>query len=639
MSTSMLMSLGTRAMTAAYAQLNSVGNNIANANTPGYSRQQTIQSTTEGQFTGAGFFGRGVTVQTVQRASNLFLTQQAAGARSSAAADSVRSQMLQQLEKVFGTGASGLGGSATQLFNSFADLAASPSDLSARQAVLARAEDLASTARSYSDQIGMVQANVRNDVSNSVSEVNTLAKQVAQLNTRISQALGTGHQPNDLLDARDELVRQISDKIEVHTISAANGSMSVFVAGGQSLVLGSQANELVARPDDYDSTRSAVGISVSGQVTPLSSKDLGGGSLAGLLEFQDIDLVDARNRLGQLVAGLVSAANTQQSFGIDLSGAQGTDLFKLGKSLALPASSNASAGGIPLATVSVQIVDAKALKASEYTMEDDPNNAGAYLVTRLADVPPTVFTNVQPGDVIDGFSFSLGVPTPSAGDRFLLQPSSAVASGMEVALSNPRSVAAASPLTAVAALANKGTASVGSLMIVAAKTAPYQQMTVHFTDANGGYELLDSGGAQLATGTWSPQSPIAYNGFELRLEGQPALDDSFTIDLTAYPAGNNGNALAFDNLAERNLIDGQSVTDAYALLLSDVGVRVQGAMSAADTSSAVSTRASEALTSEVGVNLDEEAAKLIQFQQAYQAAAKMLQTAQTIMDTLLQLGR
>jgi len=639
MSTSMLMSLGTRAMTAAYAQLNSVGNNIANANTPGYSRQQTIQSTTEGQFTGAGFFGRGVTVQTVQRASNIFLTQQAAGARSSAAADSVRSEMLQQLEKVFGTGASGLGGSATQLFNAFADLAASPSDLSARQAVLARAEDLASTARSYSDQIGMVQANVRNDVSNSVSEVNTLAKQVAQLNTRISQALGTGHQPNDLLDSRDELIRQISDKIEVHTISAADGSMSVFVAGGQSLVLGSQSNQLVARPDNYDSSRTAVGISVSGQMTPLGSKDLGGGSLAGLLEFQDTDLVDARNRLGQLVAGLASAANTQQSFGIDLSGAQGTDLFKLGKSQALPASSNASAGGVPLATVTVQISDAKALKASEYTMEDDPNNAGAYLVTRLADVPPTVFTNVQPGDVIDGFSFSLGAPPPSPGDRFLLQPSSGVANGMAVALSNPRSVAAASPLTAVAALANKGTASVGSLMIVADKTAPYQPMTVHFTDGAGGYELLDAGGAQLATGNWSPQSPIAYNGFELRLEGQPALDDTFSIDLTAYPQGNNGNALAFDSLAERNLIDGQSVTDAYALLLSDVGVRVQGAMSAADTSSAVSTRASEALTSEVGVNLDEEAAKLIQFQQAYQAAAKMLQTAQTIMDTLLQLGR
>jgi flagellar hook-associated protein 1 FlgK len=377
---------------------------------------------------------------------------------------------------------------------------------------------------------------------------------------------------------------------------------------------------------------------VSGQVTPLSAKDLGGGSLSGLLEFQNSDLVDARNRLGQLMAGLASAANTQQSFGIDLSGAQGTDLFTLGKSVALPATSNASAGGVPLATVTVQLVDAKALKPSEYTMEDDPNNPGAYRVTRLADAPPTVFSNVQPGDVIDGFSFSLGAPPPSAGDRFLLQPSSAAANGMEVALSNPRSVAAASPLTAVAALANTGTASVGSLMIVAAKTAPYQQMTVHFTDANGGYELLDSGGAQLATGTWSPQTPIAYNGFELRLEGQPALDDKFNIDLTAYPAGNNGNALAFDNLANRNLVDGQSVTDAYALLLSDVGVRVQGAISAADTSSAVSTRASEALTSEVGVNLDEEAAKLIQFQQAYQAAAKMLQTAQTIMDTLLQLG-
>jgi len=195
------------------------------------------------------------------------------------------------------------------------------------------------------------------------------------------------------------------------------------------------------------------------------------------------------------------------------------------------------------------------------------------------------------------------------------------------------------PVTAVAAIANSGTASVASLRIVAAPTAAYQPLTLRFIDASGGYELVDSANTVLAAGTWSAGSPVATNGFELRLDGTPAMGDRFTIAPTAYPAASNGNALAFDDMATRPLIDGQTFGDAYAQLLSELGVRVQSATATADSSSAVAERASQALTGEVGVNLDEEAARLIQFQQAYQAAAKMLQTAQVVLDTLLQLGR
>lgn len=628
---SMLMQLGTRAMFAAYAQLQTTGQNISNANTPGYSRQQVSLGTAAGQYTGAGFFGRGVTVESVTRATNMFLTAQVAATRSVAASDAARLGMLQQLERVFNIGQGGLGFAATSLFNAFADLAAAPADLSARQAVLARAEDFASLARSNSDQIEMLQANVVNDVRNSVQDVNAMATQVANLNAQIVSALATSHTPNDLMDARDSLIARIGEKLEVQTINSSDGSVSVFVGGGQSLVLGGQSNKLVARRDPMDPSRVALSIQVPGFETPLVESQLGAGSIAGLIEFQNKDLTDARNRLGQLVASLGAAMNQQQSFGIDLAGQPGGPLFTMGAPVALPRSTN----GVPAGQVDLAVTDSSVLKASEYLLEEDLSAPGTWVATRLSDgFRHTGLTGG--GEVIDGFSVTFSAP-PQAGDKFLLKPVSTAAMNTATAITNPRGIAAASPLQASAPAANTGTMSIGALDIVAAPTVAYGPLTVQFTSATGDYDILD-GGVPVASGTWDGSAPIQYNGFALSLKGVPALNDSVAINPTTVPAASNGNALSFDGLASRLLIDGQTVTDAYAETLSSVGVRVQGMTAAAETSANVAQRTEEALTSEVGVNLDEEAARLIQYQQAYQAAAKMLQTAQQVMDTLISLG-
>lgn len=628
---SMLMQLGTRAMFAAYAQLQTTGQNISNANTPGYSRQQVSLGTAAGQYTGAGFFGRGVTVESVTRATNMFLTAQVAATRSTAASDAARLGMLQQLERVFSIGQGGLGFAATSLFNAFSDLAAAPADLSARQAVLARAEDFASLARSNSDQIEMLQANVVNDVRNSVQDVNAMATQVANLNAQIVSALATSHTPNDLMDARDSLIARIGEKLEVQTINSSDGSVSVFVGGGQSLVLGGQSNKLVARRDPMDPARVALSIQVPGFETPLVESQLGAGSIAGLIEFQNKDLTDARNRLGQLVASLGAVMNQQQSFGIDLAGQPGGPLFQIGAPVALPRSTN----GVPAGQVDLAVTDPSVLKASEYLLEEDLSAPGTWVATRLSDgFRHTGLTGG--GEVIDGFSVTFSAP-PQAGDKFLLKPVSTAAMNTATAITNPRGIAAASPLQASAPAANTGTMSIGALDIVASPTAAYGPLTVQFTSATGDYDILD-GGVPVASGTWDGSAPIQYNGFSLSLKGVPALNDTVAINPTTVPAASNGNALSFDGLASRLLIDGQTVTDAYAETLSSVGVRVQGMTAAAETSANVAQRTEEALTSEVGVNLDEEAARLIQYQQAYQAAAKMLQTAQQVMDTLISLG-
>ena len=634
MTTSSLMSLGTSALYAANAQLLTTSNNIANANTPGYSRQSVELATDGSAYNSAGYFGRGVTVTTVSRAANMFLSQQAVATGSAAAADGVRRDMLSQLEKVFAGGEAGLGHAATQIFNAFADVAVNPTDLSARQAVLGRLEDFASLARNSSDQIEALQANVVHDVQGGIVEVNTLASELAKLNLSIAAASNRGHSPNELLDQRDELVRRIGSQVSVHTVQGPDQTVAVYVGSGQTLVLGGASFKLVPQANPYDPSRIAVGINIGGQVTQLGTDAVGEGQIAGLLRFQDGDLAEARGRLGQLAAGLGLALNNQQALGLDLQGQAGSPLIQMRGPQALPAGGNVrDASGAYVASVALRVVDPGALTASDYQLEPDRSNAGQYKLTRLAD--GKVFPPVSDGDTVDGFTITIGANAPQAGESFLLKPVSNAASGISAVLKNPRGLAAANPMTAAVNPANTGTASVAALTVLAPPTTGYQALSLRFTDDAGGYDLLDAGSNLLQAGSFSAGQAIVYDGLSLTLNGVPRRGDTVSLAPTSHPAASNGNALRFDNLANLGLIDGSTVAEAYSNVLADIGVRVQGAVASADNTATVAARARAELSADIGVNLDEEAARLIQFQQSYQAAAKVLQTAQTLFDTLL----
>lgn len=641
-----LMTLGRQAASVAYAQLQVTGNNIANANTPGYSRQSAQLATSAGtSFNGSGYFGTGVTISTVARASNMFLSGQVVAAASAAAADGVRRDMLSQLEQVFGGGEAGLGQAATQIFNAFADVAAAPTDLSARQAVLGRLNDFASLARSSSQQIEVLQANLKSDVSGGVAEVNTLAQQLAKLNLRIVSASGGGQQPNELLDQRDLLIKRIGEQVQVQTYISADETANVFVGNGQTLVQGQHANELVALSDLADPNRMAVGVKIGGRVMPLENAVVGDGMIGGLLRFQDHDLADARNRLDQLVIGMADALNFQQALGRDLLNEAGTPLFDYtGRGLAIegvPSPDNQrDANGDLVAAISVTVADASALKASEYRIKADPANAGQYLLTRLSD--EHTFAPVSDGQTIDGFTLSIGANLPAVGDSFRFRPVADAAANLTALVRNPRQLAAASPVTATVGLKNAGTVSIAALEIEARPAAGnYGALTVHFTDDNGSYEILDAGAgnALVGTGSYDGSQPLRHDGMVLTLAGVPRQDDILQLQPTAYPASSNGNALRFDALASRLLVDGQTVSDAYANAMSEVGVRMQGANAAADASATVAERATAEMAGATGVNLDEEAARLIQYQQSYQAAAKVMQTAQILLDTIIDLAR
>lgn len=660
MGASALMSLGLRAMAASYAAMQATGHNIANANVAGYSRQTAELATAPGQYSGAGFFGKGVDVKTVSRAHDEFLTRAAANARSLSSMDEARSGRLNQLQEVFATGEGGIGYTMSQFLNSMVDLAARPGDSATRQVVLARAEDLESRFNGAQGQLDTLQAGVTADLKTSVDAVNGLTQSIAAVNQQIAAVRGVGQPPNDMLDERDRLVSQLSSYMNISTMEAEDGTLAVFIGGGQRLVLGTEATPLTVTLDQEDPSRSAVALKEDDGNRALPYDALGGGSLAGLLRFQNEDLVDGRNLIGQMAASIAGVVNEQQQLGLNLQqparSQASQPLFAIGAPEALPAQGNALDGnGNYLARVTLTVVDPTALQAANYSLRPDGN--GQYIVTRLSK-PQVEYPPIDSGAVIDGVRIDVGDPAPAATDRFLLKPVAAAAGGLKALLSDPLDLAAASPLIAAVNPNNTGTAAVASLTMTAAPTDPAGRVRVSFTDDQGSYhwQRLDANGdvAAEGDGAWTAGGTIPasgaddMNGFVMSLTGVPRSGD--WIDVSPTPdealAANNGNALAMSALREMAFVGrttaangsssgGATATDAYASAMSSIGVRVQSAKASADISGSVSQQAEAARSSSAGVNLDEEAARLIQFQQSYQAAAKVLQIAQSVFETLL----
>ncbi|TMH03707.1 MAG: flagellar hook-associated protein FlgK, partial [Betaproteobacteria bacterium] len=388
-----------------------------------------------GQYTGAGFFGKGVDVATVSRSYDQFLTKEAASTVSASFFDQTRLDQLNQLENVFTTGTDGVGYAANQFLNAMSDVANNPQDASARQVVLTRAQDLATHFASAGEQLDTLQSGVTQDLKNSVTTVNGLTQQIAKVNEQIAAVQGAGHTPNDLLDQRDQLISQLSQYLQVTTIPADDGTLGVFIAGGQRLVLGNQALQMQAVPDTYDPARMGLGIVEANGARTLPSDMLTGGSIAGLISFQNKDLQRARDLLGQMAAALSARVNEQQALGLDLSqpSGAGAPIFSVGAPQALPASTNAKdASGNYLTSVALTVTDATQLQASDYELRADPSGApGAYELTRLSD---GLVRTIASGDVVDGVRIDIGPPAPSATDRFLLQPVARAVNGMQVVL-------------------------------------------------------------------------------------------------------------------------------------------------------------------------------------------------------------
>lgn len=661
------MNVGVSALVANQQALTTTGHNIANVNSAGYSRQTVATKALVGQNMGTGFVGKGVQVATIMRNYNELLGKQSNAANAASSADAIRYQSLMQMQDVYSGGDSSLGAAINNMMNAFADVEAAPADGTARNVVLARMSELTARFRAASATLQELDYSTNQRLMNDVTLVNNLATQVAALNTQIARSLATGHQPNDLLDARDQLIREINQYVQTTQVDANDGSLSLFVGGSQALVLGSSTGQLsVAETTEYPGSQklSLYFSQPNGEKVELTPSMVGGGEMAGLLKFNNDDLVTGRNLLGRLALAIGTELNNQNKLGLTLSGSYGTDLFQLSSSsIGWSNIANYDAGD-ENNRATTTVLDTRALVASDYRIQFD--GAGAAQLIRLSDGEVrdlTIGTNGINAD-IDGLTFTVPVSITGAaqkGETILFQPFNKAADEIKPLVHNAADLAVANAVTAKMANGNMGTLQLSSLrttnlgQIDNGGSPVYSQIppvgtpaNITFTDDNGSYQVTyqtwdgNAWTEQTATGTYTSGQAISVpgQGWSITMTGTPKQGDTLAVgntkDLGDGFKLNAGNAGAFLELRDTHIFDGgTSLSDGFSAAMAVIGTRTQSAQYAAELSETVAKNLDADRTSISGVNLDEEAARLLQYQQAYQASAKIIQTAQSLFDSVL----
>ncbi len=673
-----VLEVGTKALVANQAALQTVGHNISNVNTPGYSRQRVTLSATEGQYTGGGYIGKGVDLTTITRTYSEFLTRQAALAGATQAGDMARSDKLKQLEGIFEGGPNGLGAAVNDMLNAFSDVASAPTDLTARTVVLTRLDETAARFRATAQRLEDLQQASGQEIEQKVTAANSLATSIAQVNAQIAATKGAGQPPNDLLDRRDQLVRELNQYVQTSSIMADDGTMSIFVGGSQALVLGSHANSLATAKNDFnDPWSTKLALVRDGVAVQVEEGFLGGGEITGLLRFQNNDLLEGRNLLGRLTLSVTTSMNDQHKLGLDLDGNAGGNLFTqttLGsanvltpKQLAPPAPQVTLNSGN--GTLAVAIQDVTRFAASDYEVTFSSATAGS--IVRKSDGVVTGFDFASTPTVnVDGLDITQPAGTPAAGDRYLIKPFSTAASNVQRQFSLPRALAVASPVVTKLGSSNTGSLQLGSLKVnglpsgltlppsptapattgagvqLTFVAGPPQGYTVSGSTAVPESYAADPSNPPYVPGTtvvtFTPGQAISIDGWQLTLTGAAKTGDTITVGNARdsqygnFYQRNAGNAGSMMDLRDKAMFDGAALTDGYAGLMSQIGIRAQSAQYATAVSSTIASNLERDRTGVAGVNLDEEAARLIQFQQAYQASAKMVQIAQSIFNDLLQ---
>ena len=627
-----IFGIGLSGLNAAQAGMATTQQNIANANTPGYSMQQIVQTASTAQYTGSGYIGQGTNVSTVQRIYNDFLNTQILQGQAQASQLNTYQTQVTQLDNLIGSPTVGLSPAIQGFFNAANSVATSPSSVPARQSLLSAAQSLTAQFQSLGQQITGMSASLNGQIGTSVSTVNTLAQQIAALNQNIVLAQGTGQPPNDLLDQRDQLINQLNQQIKATVVKQSDGSYSVFIATGQSLVVGNQSYGLKAVQSPTDPGHTEVAYTANGATIPLPQSGIQGGVLGGLLAFRDQSLNPALNALGQVATGIASSVNQQNRLGQDLNGVLGGNIFNVPAPVVNSASNNTGN-----AVIAANITNPNALTSSDYQLK--ANGGGSYTLTRLSDNSVTNFSAMP--QTVDGFTLNLSSGAAAAGDTFLIRPTAMAAQGISVAITDPAKIAAAAPILASAALTNTGSGVIsnGTVNPPAPVNANLQNpVSITFTSPT---TFTVSGAVPPVIGTvaYASGQTISYNGWTTQLSGTPAAGDVFNIAPNTNAVGDNRNALLMAGLQTQNTLSGgtMSVQGAYDQLVAQIGNTTSSVTQSSTAQTTMVNQLVQTQQSVSGVNLDQEAANLMRYQRAYQAAGQAIKVANTLFDTLLTL--
>jgi flagellar hook-associated protein 1 FlgK len=709
-----LFGSGVSALFVNQRALMTTSHNIANVNTEGFTRQRVEQSARNPQFFGSGYLGSGVQVDAIRRVYDEFATAQVRFGTSSFGELNTYYEFASQVDNLLADPSSGLIPGVNSFFNAVQNVADDPASKAAREVMLSEANSLEARFGYIDRRLEDLGSHINSQISNTITEINDLSAAIAEANRAISQAVqGGGQSPNDLLDRRDQLINELSQRISVSVVPADDSTVSVFVGNGQTLVVGVQPQRLAVIANAFDPEKLEVGYQIGGAVANITNQ-ISGGSMTGLIRFRDEILEPARNSLGQVAMGIAKTFNDQHRLGMDVDGLLGGNFF------ADIASTSPQVISASAATVTARVIDVNALTNSDYRLL---NTGATYTLTRLSD--GTVYDvgamGFPAGSVtVDGVQLSLAAGVIAVGDEFLVRPTRLAARAFDVAILDRDKIAAAAPIRADETFGNTGAGVISQGSV----NSPNNRVTISFTAA-GVFNVVDNttgatlasnvaygggpqnvsfngwtvtlNGAMLAgdsfvvnnqvvtdnsaggtispvtlgptgsdpnltdpvtitftgpntfdvtgatTGsptvglTYVPGQPISFNGWTVNISGNVATGDSFTVGPNTGGVGDNRNSLELGALqGVLSMANGsQNYQGVYGQMVVKVGAQTHSADYNKQAQQVLLDNAIDRRESVSGVNLDEEAANLVKYQQAYQAAAQVIATSSELFDTLL----
>ena len=686
-----LLSIGVSGLHASQAHLQTTGHNITNADTAGFSRQQAMQKTAGGQYIGpAGFIGSGTTLNDVRRIYSGFIDTQLQSATALNGDTKAYLDNISRLDSLLADSGTGVNVVLNGFFDAVQNVVSKPTDIASRQLLITSAESLSARFRSVQTQMEDQNGYLNSQLKSLSGSVNDLASKIAQLNDSIQYARATGAEPNDLLDTREQAVRELSDLVGVKVVDQ-DGQYALFLGNGQPLVIGGSANSISAQPSRDDPSRLALIFN-----TPTASMDvstvLTGGAIGGMLRYRNDVLDTAMNELGRLSLVVSDQINQQLAQGLDLNGDFGATLFRDINDPALLGQRSIAQGGnsVGSGNFEVTITDTSQLGVHDYEVKF--TSATEFTVRRSDGTDMGVFDlalDPQP-QLADGFSLNFVGGAAVAGDRFTLVPTRHAAGDIQSILTEPKRLGFTAPLNATTGTGNYGTGAVSqpelntridiyedSVAQDNMRQAIENAMPVKlvFDSATQRYNLFDAQGTAIATSTpivpgktqeltfslpavndaGNPVEDALGNpllnpdgvtprtvDFTISVSGTPAHNDSFSIGFNPNGQTDNRNALALQDLQSKATVGvntttgrGSNFSTAYGSLISEVGAKAAQAKADNGATEAILAQATATRESLSGVNLDEEAANLIKFQQYYTASSQIIKAAQETFNTLL----
>lgn len=663
-----IMDIGLSGLLTHQRSLSVVGHNIANASTEGYSRQSSIVTPRRPEFFGGSTFGTGVEIEGIRRSVNeFFVTQLRSDISAFHYSDTLRTQM-DELDQLFSGVSTGLAESQQRFFNALQVANDDPTSVISRQVLLDEARYLVQKFDVLSQEVTNKEQALSQLMVTTVGQVSNLAQQIAAINVAVIEKSGGGtfgELPNDLLDERDRLLAELSSLVDIRTVPQNDGAVNVFIGSGQGLVVGGEATQLIAQASPYNAAQPQLALKTSSTVVGLNDT-ITGGVLGGLLSIRDSVLTESRNALGRIALTLADQVNQQHQLGMDLEGNLGGNLFSdINASAAVAARTQAhSSNSLPSdQVVQVLVSDTSALKVSDYRLAF--TSPTTYVITRLSDQKTnTAIDAGLTGSIaglpatlqFDGLTVNLSRPSGNfaAGDKFTLSPSGQGAASLDMVVQRPQEIALAAPIRTGSTLSNQGTGVISPGAATDTSTALFATpgqlsppLLIRFTSTTT-YDILDnSGPAPVAlvppqTGLTFPPSPAnalipASFGVALEITGQPQAGDTFTLDYNTGGVQDNRNGIAINGFQTARLLDNGATTlqGAYGLLVQRVGVQASLARQNADAAEILMQQSQSNRDEVSGVNLDEEAARLVELEQMYSASAQVINVAKAIFDTLL----